>query len=277
MDIPRARVGKPELHGFAVQGASRLREDPASVARLHRKPELRDEGRRDLRARQLCQPGRRTTSLRRPCSTSSREERTARSASRRYQATSSSAGPPPATASRPSTIGGQAAGINAQNDTYDFSGGASTLASRAPAGATTITTRSPISGYISWLTFADGKTYQISKASGTTITLASGLTAAESGRSGGVRQPVAPDRLRIGSGPAGRDIGAARRGYHPAYPLCQRGDRGKLLHDRGRFRPAERLLPHSEGRAGSPGHRWNPGLLRRSRRRRQRRVPRHLS
>ena len=30
---------------------------------------------------------------------------------------------------------GQAAGISAQNDTYDFSGGAGTLASPAPAGA----------------------------------------------------------------------------------------------------------------------------------------------
>ena len=44
--------------------------------------------------------------------------------------------------------GGEAAGINAQNATYDFSGGASTLASSAPAGAKTITTRSPIGGYI---------------------------------------------------------------------------------------------------------------------------------
>ena len=77
--------------------------------------------------------------------------------------------------------GGAAAGIDAQNATYDFSGGASTLASSAPIGATTITTKSPISGYIGWLTFADGKTYRISKASGTTITLASGLTTAESG------------------------------------------------------------------------------------------------
>jgi hypothetical protein len=77
--------------------------------------------------------------------------------------------------------GGAAAGIDAQNATYDFSGGASTLASSAAIGATTITTKSPISGYIGWLTFADGKTYQISKASGTTITLASGLTAEESG------------------------------------------------------------------------------------------------
>lgn len=75
--------------------------------------------------------------------------------------------------------GGMAAGIDAQNDTYDFSGGAGTLASSASAGAVTITTRSPISGYISWLTFADGTTYRIESVSGTTITLASGLTTAK--------------------------------------------------------------------------------------------------
>ena len=31
VDIPRTGLGKPELHGFAVQGASRLREDPAPL------------------------------------------------------------------------------------------------------------------------------------------------------------------------------------------------------------------------------------------------------
>jgi hypothetical protein len=73
-----------------------------------------------------------------------------------------------------------AAGISAENSSYDFSGGASTLASAAPAGAKTITARSSLGGYIGWLTFADGTTYQISKVSGTIITLAAGLTAAES-------------------------------------------------------------------------------------------------
>ena len=78
--------------------------------------------------------------------------------------------------------GGAAAGISAQNATYDFSGGASILASSAPTGTTTITTRSPIGGYIGsgWLTFADRTTYRISGVSGTKITLASGLTTAES-------------------------------------------------------------------------------------------------
>ena len=84
---------------------------------------------------------------------------------------------------------GAAAGISAENGTYDFSGGASTLASPAPARAQTIITRSPISGYISWLTFADGTTYRISKVSGTAITLASGLRTAE-----GVGQPAYASR-----------------------------------------------------------------------------------
>jgi hypothetical protein len=78
--------------------------------------------------------------------------------------------------------GGAAAGIDAENATYDFSGGASTLVSSAPLGASTITTKFPIGGYISsgWLTFADGMTYRISNVSGTTITLASRLTTAQS-------------------------------------------------------------------------------------------------
>ncbi len=76
--------------------------------------------------------------------------------------------------------GGAAAGITAQNANYDFSGGASTLASSAPAGTKTITTRSPIGGYISFLTFADRTTYRISSVSGTKITLVSGLTTTES-------------------------------------------------------------------------------------------------
>ena len=75
--------------------------------------------------------------------------------------------------------GGKPAGIDAENATYQFSGGASTLAYAAPAGAMTITTGGPIAGYISWLTFTDGTTYAISKVSGTTITLGSPLKKAE--------------------------------------------------------------------------------------------------
>ena len=77
--------------------------------------------------------------------------------------------------------GDAAGGISAQNDSYGFSGGASNLASSAPTGARTIKITSPIGGYLGSgsLTFADGMTYSISNASGTTITLASGLTAAQ--------------------------------------------------------------------------------------------------
>ena len=56
VDVPRARVGKPELHGRPVPGSSRLRKDPAPAAFLHRQPEPHDEGRRHLRARQRRQP-----------------------------------------------------------------------------------------------------------------------------------------------------------------------------------------------------------------------------
>jgi Right handed beta helix region len=75
--------------------------------------------------------------------------------------------------------GGTASGIDAENGTYQFSGGTSTLASPAPSGATTITTSTPISGYIGWLTFTDGTTYAIANVSGTTITLGTPLTKAE--------------------------------------------------------------------------------------------------
>jgi len=74
---------------------------------------------------------------------------------------------------------GAATGIDAQNATYDFSGGIGTLASSASAGTVTILVSSPISGYIAWLTFADGKTYPISQVTGTTVTLGSRLTGAE--------------------------------------------------------------------------------------------------
>lgn len=75
--------------------------------------------------------------------------------------------------------GAAADGIDADNDSYDFSGGGSTLAASANIGAKTLTINSPISGYISWLTFADGSTYQISSASGDTIYLSTSLTTAE--------------------------------------------------------------------------------------------------
>ncbi len=76
--------------------------------------------------------------------------------------------------------GNGAGGINAQNGSYYYSGGTSTLATSASVGATSITTTSPIPGYIYWFTFADGKSYQISSNSGTSITLGSPLTSTES-------------------------------------------------------------------------------------------------
>jgi len=75
--------------------------------------------------------------------------------------------------------GGKASGISAQNASFDFSGGGSTLAAAAPTGATTVSTSTPIDGYISFLTFTDGETYSIAKVSGTTITLATPLKNAE--------------------------------------------------------------------------------------------------
>jgi hypothetical protein len=113
--------------------------------------------------------------------------------------------------------GGAAAGITAENATYDFSGGGSTLASAAPAGASTITTSTPIAGYISSLTFDDRTTYQIAHVSGDTITLASGLTTAES--AGGAvyanRQPP------IGYVSAAAGQGATSVQLHSATPLVE--------------------------------------------------------
>lgn len=72
-----------------------------------------------------------------------------------------------------------AGGINAQNGSFYYSGGTSTLAASASAGATTITTTATIPGYIQYFTFSDGKTYQIASNTGTSFTLNSPLTSAE--------------------------------------------------------------------------------------------------
>jgi hypothetical protein len=108
--------------------------------------------------------------------------------------------------------GGSAGGISAQNGTYDFSGGAGTLASAAPANATTIHTSSPISGYIGSLSFTDGTTYTISKVSGTTITLASGLSKAEAAGTaafGSREPPIAHVTAAAGQGAASVRLGAS--------------------------------------------------------------------
>ena len=139
---------------------------------------------------------------------------------------------------------GQPAGISAQNDTYDFSGGAGALASAAPAGpAATIITRSHISGDIS-STFADGTTYPISSVSGTRITLESGLTTAE--RAGQAVyanriDPIAHVSAAAKQGATSVRIGAAAT---PLYALHQRGHRGELLRGSRPF-PASRAATPS--------------------------------
>jgi hypothetical protein len=75
--------------------------------------------------------------------------------------------------------GGDAGGVSAQNDTFNFSGGTSALTSAAASGATTIKTRTAIGGNIGYVSFGDGTTYTISSANGTSITLSSGLTRSE--------------------------------------------------------------------------------------------------
>jgi hypothetical protein len=90
--------------------------------------------------------------------------------------------------------GGNAGGINAQNGTYDFSGGSSTLTATANVGDSIISVANTIPGYINWLTFPDGTTYPIADNSGTTITLGSTLTSSETSGSeawGSQMQPIA--------------------------------------------------------------------------------------
>ncbi len=70
-------------------------------------------------------------------------------------------------------------GIDAGNDTYSYSGNSSTLAATAGIGTTSITLTSSVSSYAGNITFADGTTYGIAAASGTSVTLDSGLTTPE--------------------------------------------------------------------------------------------------
>lgn len=85
-------------------------------------------------------------------------------------------------------------GIDAGNGSHYFSGGDSTLSATASSGATTVTTTAAIPGYISYITFADGSTYQIANVVGTTITLNSALSSTESAGSqvwANTEQPLA--------------------------------------------------------------------------------------
>ena len=76
--------------------------------------------------------------------------------------------------------GGAAGGISSANDTYDYSGGATTLAAAAAIGATTVKITTTVPEYVNYVTFADGSTYGIAAHSRTSITLNSALTSAES-------------------------------------------------------------------------------------------------
>ena len=87
-----------------------------------------------------------------------------------------------------------AGGINAQNGTFDFSGGSSTLSATGNIGDTTVSVASTIPGYINYLTFADGTTYSIASNGGSTVTLSSALTSSEASGSavwGSQMQPIA--------------------------------------------------------------------------------------
>lgn len=87
-----------------------------------------------------------------------------------------------------------AGGIDAQNGTFDFSGGHSTLSATGNVGDTSVTVSSTIPGYINNLTFSDGTTYSISNYSGSTVTLGSALTSTEASGSevwGSQMQPIA--------------------------------------------------------------------------------------
>ena len=147
MDVPRTGVGKPELHGFAVQGAPRLREDPSPLPSYIASESAATE------AAVIYAPG---SSVNQPGYAFPETPLLYFFEGGAYgeigfQAVSGDQFIGGSTSGhREPTFndGGGAAGITAQNANYDFSGGASTLASSAPAGAKTITTRSPIGGYI---------------------------------------------------------------------------------------------------------------------------------
>jgi hypothetical protein len=76
--------------------------------------------------------------------------------------------------------GGGAGGIANNNDSFDFSGGATTLTSPANINDQTVNVSSQIPNYSNWITFSDGSTYGVSSFTSTTVTLSSPLTTAES-------------------------------------------------------------------------------------------------
>ena len=109
--------------------------------------------------------------------------------------------------------GGSAGGISAQNGTYDFSGGAGTLASAAPANATTIHNQFTHQR-LHWLgcPLPTVRPTRISKVSGTTITLGSGLSKAEAAGTaafGSREPPIAHVTAAAGQGATSVRLGAS--------------------------------------------------------------------
>jgi hypothetical protein len=97
--------------------------------------------------------------------------------------------------------GGTAGGINNTNDSYGYSGGASTLSASAKVGAKTLSTVTVIPGYSDYITFADGSTYRISAHSGTSIMLSSSLRSTE-GSGSSVWANSNPPIAEVGAGAA---------------------------------------------------------------------------
>jgi hypothetical protein len=102
--------------------------------------------------------------------------------------------------------GGKDGGITAQNDTFSYSGGTSALASPAKAGATAISTSAAIANNPSYVTFADGTTYQVAASHGASISLSSKLTKAEPAGAavwGGNTPPIASTASPAAQGATG--------------------------------------------------------------------------
>ena len=98
--------------------------------------------------------------------------------------------------------------ISLQNDTYGFSlGGSSTLAAKVAARATSITLTSPLSGYIKYLNFSDGSSYDVASvsASRTRVTLTEPVASAQAVGSqvwGNVNAPIGEVSSAAGKGAA---------------------------------------------------------------------------
>lgn len=113
-----------------------------------------------------------------------------------------------------------AGGIDAQNGTFDFSGGHSTLTATGNVNDTSVSVASTIPGYINWLTFSDGSTYQITNNLGNTVDISPGLSSTEaSGQTvwGSQMQPIASVTSAASQGGTTVSISAS------AIPLMQYG------------------------------------------------------